>query len=156
VGSTILHPESYPALADPAQASRGIADYQCVIGNIAGNDRTGSDHGVPAYGVAAHDDGICSDGGSASYQRRLVFMLADDMATWVDDVREHHARPAKYVIFEHYRIVHRDIVLDFDVVADHGVADVNILAERTVGTDLGARYHVYPVPDARSRADPCA
>jgi hypothetical protein len=40
------------------------------------------------------------------------------MAAWIDDVREHHRRPAEHVVFEDHAGVERDVVLDLDVVAD--------------------------------------
>ena len=105
------------ALAHPADAPRGHAHHQCVGSNITRNHSTGTDESIFADGMPTHDGRIGTDGGATPNVGRLVFVFTRNVASWIDDVGEHHARAAENVIFENYVIVDRNVVLHLDVIA---------------------------------------
>src|SRR5579871_3347831 len=79
-------------------------------------------------------------------------MAADHVAARIDHIGKHHGRPAEDVILQLDSRVHRDVVLDFYVVADPAFgADHNVLSQITVGAELAAAHDVGKMPDSRAR-----
>ena len=69
-------------------------------------------------------------------QRLPVLVLARHVAARIDDVGEHHRRPAEHVVFEDHAGVERHVVLDLDVVADdHVRRDDHVLPDVAAAAD---------------------
>src|SRR3954470_1601600 len=81
----------------------------------------------PAHGCPGTDERVApqigpADDGCVGAQRRAAahagsdeLMFARELGARVLYIREYARRPAKYVIFELDAVVHRDVVLNFDV-----------------------------------------
>ena len=103
---------------------------------------------------AADDRRVRADRRAAPHERPPVLVLARDVAARIDDVREHHRRPAEHVVLELDALVDRDVVLDLHVVADpRAVHHDDVLAERAALADDRAAEHVAEMPDLRAGAD---
>src|SRR6202008_163026 len=95
-----------------------------------------------------------ADGRAALDQSRAELVFALDLGAWVVDVGEHRGGPAEHSVFQGHAFVDRDIVLDLAAVADRYVrAGHDILAERAISPDAGARQDVCEMPDACPLAD---
>src|SRR3954464_2147756 len=145
------------ALAHPADAARRHSHHQRVGGHIPGDHAPGADERVLVERDTADHGRIRADGRALSHQRALVFVLARHVTARIDHVGEHHRRPTKHVVFEHHTLVHRDVVLNLDVVAyADAVHPYHVLSERAPLADDRAAEHVTKMPDLGVGADPRA
>src|SRR5262249_43488594 len=88
------------------------------------------------------------EGRAPAHESRTQLLHASDFAARIEDVGEHHRRPAKHAVFEGHPLVHRHVVLDLDAVADRdiGANDV-VLSDTAVLAYPGALEDVAHVPD---------
>ncbi len=146
-----LEIERDAAGAHPAARTGRVAVHQSVIGNVAGDHRPGADERIAADRRAAHHRAIGTERRALAYQRGAVFVLAGHVAARVHDVGEDHRRPAEYVVFQNAAGINRNIVLNFDVIADHHVrGNHHVLADVAVGADAGILHHMREMPDFRA------
>lgn len=141
-------------LAHPADLSGRHTSHEGVRLYVAVDDRPSSHKGIFAEGGAADYGGVGADGDTALDQGVAVLFFAADGAAGVVDVGKDHAGPAEHVVFQRDVVVHRDVVLNLAVVADHdAVAYKDVLAKGAIAANLGATADVHPVPDAAAFAN---
>ena len=92
------------ARAHPAGDAARVADDQRVVGHVAGDDGAGADERVPADRVTAQTMVQFAPSVAPRLTSvRRYSSLRDDVAPRVDDVGEHHRRPAEHVVLERRR-----------------------------------------------------
>ena len=133
--------------------ARGIAQNQGKSCDTPGDHRSRPYHGVAVDDVAAHYDCVGADTCTFLDQSWPVLVLAGNMASRVNDVGEHHTRSTEHIVFQDYGVIDGNVILNFHVIADAGLAHVNVLAKRAVLADDSISLHVGPVPNTRSFAD---
>ena len=69
--------EPFAVVAHPADAARGYARHQGKFRHVLCHHRSGSDEGVTADGMTAHDRRVGADGGAALDQGRRNSLLRD-------------------------------------------------------------------------------
>lgn len=149
--------ETFAAAAHPADGVGGISDDKCEVGDIACDDGAGADKTVAAEGYAADDSGVRAYCCALADECFGELIFSGNVAAWVGNVGENHARTAENVVFQGYAVVDGDIVLDFYAVSDLDViGDENTLSENAIGADFGGFAYVNEVPDAGVIADGCA
>src|SRR4030095_13371995 len=140
--------ELHTTLTHPTGQPRRIADDERVVGNVPGHHRAGADKGVGANRVAAQHRAVGAETGAALDQRRPELIAARHVTARVDDVGEHHGRPAEDVVFERDPGVNRHVVLDLDVVTNHDLRrDDDVLAEVAAAADSRPAHDMAEVPD---------
>src|SRR4051812_10987348 len=153
----ILVGQTLSALAHPADSARRNADHQRVRGYVFRNDASRAHERILVESDAADDRRVGADRRSFAHERPLVFVLARDVAPRIHHVGEDHGRPAEHIVLQHHALVHRDVVLDLDVVADrHAVHHHHVLAKRAPLADDRAAEHVTEVPHLRVCSDLCS
>src|SRR5688572_7548612 len=146
--------EADAAPADPAPDARRVAVDDRVVGHVARDDAARADDAEASERHAADDRRVGADGSAAPHERAAVLVLALDVASRVDHVREYHRGPAEHVVLEDDARVDRDVVLDLDVVADDASRrDHDVLADVAARADSRVAHHVAEVPDLRAVAD---
>src|SRR5215471_7035307 len=122
-----------PAETRPADLPGRHANHQGVVGHVFCDNGAGADEGMFANRYAANDRAVCAQGRPSSYQRSFVFGLSIDVAPRVGYVGEDHRRPAEHVILQDHAGIERNVVLNFDVIADlHMRRHQHILAKVAV------------------------
>src|SRR6185312_9485199 len=97
---------------------------------------------------------VGADRGAAAHARGLVFVFARNMAARIGDVGEDHRRAAKHIVFEDDAGIHRNIVLNLDVVADLHVGRYDdVLSDIAGAADPAVFHDVGEVPDLGPRPD---
>src|SRR5690242_14833028 len=143
--------EPFAALAHPAHPAGRYSDHQPVRGNIGRHHGAGPDEGELAERGAADDRGVGADRRAPLHEGLAVLVLAGDVASRVQDVREHAGGTAENVVLEVDPLVDGHVVLDLHVVPDSGARHHDdVLTETRALTDHGALHHVTEVPDLRA------
>jgi len=119
--------------AHPADPTGRVAHHQGVIRDVFRYDRTGPDEGITAYGDAADDGAVGTQGGAVLDERGPHLVHLSDFGAGVIDVREDHRWAAKDAVFQGYAFVDANVVLYFALFAYTNVgADDNVLADVAV------------------------
>src|ERR1700730_2422559 len=105
--------------AHPSHLSCRVAYYQGKIWYVLRHDRAGPDECIASNSDPAHDRRVGANRAPSSEKRFLVQRVPNHLGTWIGNVRQNAGRPQKHVIFNHYTRVHRDVVLDFDIVSNN-------------------------------------
>ena len=144
--------------ADPSGLSGRYADHERVVGHVGRDHRARADEGAAANRVAADDGGVGSDACAGPDARRhIVRRPLGIPCPWRQIIGKHAGGSQKYIILDLYALVHGNIVLNFDAIADDDpVGNVHILPQGAVLTDDRAGLDVAKVPDfcAAANADP--
>src|SRR5690606_33482573 len=126
-----------PRLAHPSRLFCWVTDHQSIVGNSFGHHRTRANKSVFAYVMTADDGGIRPDRGAPAHMGACILRLEVDDAPGIDDVGEYHRTAEKHVIVAYRAGVNGDVVLHFNVVAqhdlrrhDHNLTDVAVLTDR--------------------------
>ena len=149
-GTASVESEDRAAVTCPALVLGGIAVYHGVRRHVSGHNRTGAHQRVLADRTTAEDGRIRSDAGAAPHERRekVAGRIARKGASGSVDVRKHHRRPAKHVVFQRDALIDGNVVLDLDVVADHHVGtDHHVLADAAFPADADVPQHVAEMPN---------
>jgi len=125
-----------------------------MIGDIFCYNRTGTDEGITADGMAANYGAVGAECCALFDEGGAHLVHFADFRPGVVDVGEDHRRTAEDAVFEGDAFVDADVVLDFAFVADDGVgADDDVLADVAVFADFGTGEDVGEVPNSRSLTD---
>ncbi len=130
--------ENDAAFAGPATLSRRVAVDDGVRGDVLGNYGAGADECMFANGIAA--DNRCIGTNACTTLDtcwQVVFaIIARKGGARRGDVRKHHRRTAKNIVFQRDALIHRDIVLNLHVVADlNAGANYDILTDPATFAD---------------------
>lgn len=80
---------------------------------------------------------------------RAIFCFSRYMTTWIDDIREHHARSTEHIVFQGHAVIDRHVVLNLNVVTDQNlVAYEYVLTHGAIPADFRACAYVHPMPYA--------
>src|ERR1039457_2467323 len=127
----------------PSDLAGRVADNQRKVRNVLRDDGTGSNKRVTSYRYAADDRRIRTDGASPLQVRSLVKGVPVHLGARITDVGQHARWTEENVVLNHRAGVHRDVVLNLDVVPDNGAPiDVHVLADDTTFADSGTFHHV--------------
>src|SRR6185312_7590117 len=141
-------------LAYPTHSSCRHADHQRVWRNVLRHDCSRANETELSQRGAADDRRVGSDGRTALHESCAVFVLPRHVAARIDDVGEHHRRPAEHVIFERHTFVDGNVVLDLHVGPDaRAVHHDDILPQRASFPDYRTAEYVTEVPHPGSGAD---
>lgn len=124
--------ELRPALTHPPDGMPGHTDNQRVRGNISRHHGSRGHKSVRAYRDAANDRAVRPKARASRHERAPVVLgrISGKRGPWSSDIRENHAGAAEYISLERDSLVDRDVILNFDVVADiHSGGDKNILPQ---------------------------
>ena len=113
--------QSDTASAHPASLAGRVSVNQRIIGNVPGHNGTGAHKSILADGGAANHGAVGAQRRTFANQRGLVLVFPDNMAPRVRHIGEDHRGSAEDVILKDTTGVDGNIVLDFNVVADHYV-----------------------------------
>ena len=76
------------------------------------------------------------------------------MAAGIDHVGKNHRRPAEDVVFQNAAGIYRNVVLNFDIIADHHIRrNHDVLPDIAMGADRGIFHDMRKMPDFCSCAD---
>ena len=98
-----------------------------MIGNVAGNDRTGADHSALTYCDTGENSGIASDRGATAnaggkdFPVRIALQLSLGVrGAGVPVIGEHHHMPNENFVGDLDAFADEAVRRDFAAVADHG------------------------------------
>jgi hypothetical protein len=76
------------------------------------------------------------------------------MAAGIDHIRKNHRGSAEDIVFQNAAGVHRNVVLNFDVIADcHIRRDHDVLSDIAAGADRGILHDMGKMPNFGTRAN---
>jgi hypothetical protein len=120
-----------------------------------GDNGAGADKSIFPNGYPAHDCRIGADRRSALYQGIPILGRSGNFRAGIENIGKDAGGTAKDPVFEDNVIIHRNIVLDFDPIADpHAVTDKDILPKRAVFTENGTAANMGPMPYTAAGANP--
>jgi len=125
-----------------------------MVGYVFGHDRTRTDEGVTANGMATNDGAIGAEGCALFDKGGADLVHFAYFSPRVVYVGEYHRRAAEDAVFQGYAFIDADIVLNFAFVADDCVgADDDVLSDVAVLADFGTGEDVGEMPNSRSLTD---
>ncbi len=121
----------------PAHLARRYTNHQGVVGDVASDDGTGGDERVSPNIHSTDHRRVGADRAAATQQGLLVERVTIDFRARIGDVRENAGGPQKDEVLDDRSLVNRDVVLDFDRVAEnYVVGDVAVLTEHAISSNL--------------------
>ncbi len=123
--------------------------------HLLGDDCAGTDKSVLTDGIPTDNCGIRANASASFYQgEQIVFALVSgECGSWRANVRKDDRGATENVVFESDALIHRNIVLNLDVVADlHSWTNDHILANSASLANARAREEVTEMPDGRITA----
>ena len=128
--------------------------HQGKVGHIFLHHGARAHKGMAADGAATHNGSVGANGGTLLHQRAAISIFAHHGCARVVHIGKDHAGAAEHIVLQLDGVVHADVVLDFDVVANaYIIAHKHVLPQRAIAADARAATHMHPVPDARARTD---
>jgi hypothetical protein len=149
--------QAFTAAADPADASRRVADHQRMGGDVRGHHGTRADERVLADLDSADDGGVGAESRPPPHAGRQdrVGLLAG--RSWPQNVGEGRVWTDEDTFLELDPVPHLSAVLDRDSVADASPGlDEAVATDVAVASHDGSRHHLCERPDTCSRADRAA
>ncbi len=148
--------EPLSILTHPADLPGRHSGHQRIIPHVFVDHRTGSNKRVATEGYTADDGAIGPQCRTLLDQSIPILFFPGDRGAGIVHIGKHHARSAKYIVFQRHIVVDRHVVLNLDVIANPDpVTHEHILPERTGLSYLRPAADVYPVPDAGAVPDLC-
>src|SRR5439155_22087409 len=115
------------------------AHHQRIARHVARDHRASPHERITPDRRPTYDRTVRPEGRAPPHESRTQLLHPSDLAARIEDVGEHHRRPAEHAIFEGHSLVHGDDVLDLDPVTDRDVgADYDILSDPSVLAHSGS------------------
>src|SRR5450755_4248970 len=129
--------------AHPADLARGDTQQKRVVGVTAADDGARANECVAAEVGAADDGRVGSERRPAPHQRGDERTFPRQLGSRIFDVREYARGAAEDVVFQLDAVVQRNVILNFDAVADlRARGNEYVLSEVTALPDHGSRHHM--------------
>ena len=107
--------------AHPTHAAGRITNHQSVRFHILCYHRTCSDKRVLPYLMSAYNSGVCPYAATFVQDGLLVFAFTAYETARIYHVGKYHGRTKEHIVFAYDPGINRNIVLDFDALADNHI-----------------------------------